>query len=127
MEMRKFIIEIHPDGTLTCCEYEDPKDAIRAANNRAWRAGYQQAVAHCDEHVKTLEGIKGNSTAASLMYQGAAYVRDGVVQMYRKYCHDAVGDPRSKCPDCGCCCDYGSSCCDMKGGNIDHPGGCKKL
>lgn len=127
MEMRKFIIEIHPDGTLTCCEYEDPKDAIRAANNRAWLAGYQQAVAHCNEQVKTLEGINGNSTAASLMYQGAAYVRDGVVQMYQKYCNDAVGDPRRKCPDCGCCCDYGSSCCDMKGGNIDHPGGCKKL
>lgn len=63
--MRKFIIEIHPDGSLTCCEYEDPKDA--------------------------------------------------------------AGDPRRKCPDCGCCCDYGSPCCDMDGGNIDHPNGCKKL
>ena len=41
MEMRKFIIEIHPDGKLTWCEYEDPKDAIRAANNRAWLAGYK--------------------------------------------------------------------------------------
>ena len=40
MEMRKFIIEIHPDGTLTCCEYEDTKDAIRAAKDRAWLAGY---------------------------------------------------------------------------------------
>lgn len=24
------------------------------------------------------------------------------------------GDPRCKCPDCGCC-------CEMKGANIDHP------
>lgn len=127
MEMRKFVIEIHPDGTLTCCEYEDPKDAVRAANGRAWLTGYQQAVAHCNEQVKTLEGINGNSTAASLMYQGAAYVRDGVVKMYQKYCKDAAGDPRRKCPDCGCCCDYGSTCCDMKGGNTAHPGGCKKL
>ena len=37
------------------------------------------------------------------------------------------GDPRCKCPDCGCCCDYGSPCCELKGANIDHPGGCKKL
>ena len=36
-------------------------------------------------------------------------------------------DPRRKCPDCGCCCDYGSACCEMKGANIDHPGGCKKM
>lgn len=30
MEMRKFVIEIHPDGTLTCREYEDPKESFRA-------------------------------------------------------------------------------------------------
>ena len=32
-----------------------------------------------------------------------------------------------KCPDCGCCCDYSSPCCNLKGGNTDHPGGCKKI
>lgn len=85
MEMRKFIIETHPDGTLTCCEYEDPKDAIRAANDRAWLAGYRQALKHCTEQVEALEGIKGNSTAASLMYQGAALVRDGAAAMYSLY------------------------------------------
>ena len=89
MEIRKFIIEIHPDGSLTCCEYEDPKDAARAANGRAWLAGYKQA----------LKGIKGSNITA--------------------------GDPRRRCPYCGCCCDYGSPCCDMDGGNIDHPNGCK--
>ncbi len=30
------------------------------------------------------------------------------------------------CPECGCCCDYGRSCCRLNsGGNDDHPGGCK--
>lgn len=24
MEIRKFIIELHPDGTKTCCEYQEP-------------------------------------------------------------------------------------------------------
>lgn len=85
MEMRKFIIEVHPDGTLTCCEYEDQKDAIRAANDRAWLAGYQQALYHCDEQVRTLEGFKGTCLSADLMYQGAAHVRDGVKAMYSLY------------------------------------------
>lgn len=34
------------------------------------------------------------------------------------------------CPDAGCCCDHGKSCCDLNGGNTDHlgeRGGCKKL
>lgn len=71
MEMRKFIVEIHPDGRVTCCEYEEPRDALRSA----WLAGLKQGLTHGK-------------------------------------------DP--KCPECGCC-------CDLKGGNIDHPGGCKKL
>lgn len=127
MEMRKFIIEIHPDGSLTCCEYEDPVEAARAANDRSWLAGYKQALVHCDEQVNALKGTKGSSITVGFAYQGATYVRDRVAEMYRKYCDDAVGDPKRKCPDCGCCCDYGSACCDMKGGNIDHPNGCKKL
>lgn len=81
MEMRKFIIEIHPDGTLTCCEYEDPTEAIRAANNRSWLSGYRQALVHCDNQVESLKDIKGSS----LMYQGATYVRDGAKKMYQKY------------------------------------------
>lgn len=85
MEIRKFIIEIHPDGTLTCCEYEDPKDTVRAANNCAWLAGYRQALKHCDDQVKTLNGFKGTCLSADLMYQGAVYVRDGVNAMYSLY------------------------------------------
>lgn len=85
MEMRKFIIEIHPDGKLTWCEYEDPKEATRAAEDRAWLAGYKQALIHCDEQVHTLEGFKGTCLSADLMYQGAAHVRDGVQAMYSLY------------------------------------------
>lgn len=85
MEMRKFIIEIHPDGSLTCCEYEDPKESIRAANDRAWLAGYRQALKHCDEQVETLKGFKWTCLSADIMYQGAARVRDGVRAMYSLY------------------------------------------
>ena len=86
--MRKFIIEIHPDGTLTCCEYEDSKDAIRAANDRAWLDGYRRALTHCNEQVNALKGIRGNSLTAALMYEGADYVRKGVADFYRKYMND---------------------------------------
>ena len=85
MEMRKFIIEIHPDGTLTCCEYEDPKESIRAANERAWMAGYRQALKHCDEQVHTLKGYKGTCQSFDLMYRGAESVRHVVSSAYCKY------------------------------------------
>lgn len=85
MEMCKFIIEIHPDGTLTCLEYEDQKEAIKSLKDRAWLAGYRKALAHCDEQVSTLEGFKGTCMSADLMYQGAAHVRDGVKAMYSLY------------------------------------------
>lgn len=85
MEMRKFIIEIHPDGSLTCCEYEDPKESIRVAEDRAWLAGYRQALKHCDEQVSALRGFKGTCLSADLMYQGAARVRDGVKALYSLY------------------------------------------
>lgn len=92
MKMRKFIIEIHPDGTLTCCEYEDPVEAIRAANDRSWLAGYKQALVHCNEQVNVL---KATNIVVGSVYQGATYVRDRVAEMYRKYCDDAVGGPQT--------------------------------
>lgn len=85
MEMRKFIVEIHPDGTLTCCEYEDSKDAVRAEKDRAWLAGYQQALKHCEEQVRILKGYKGTCRSSDLMYQGAESVRYAVCLAYRKY------------------------------------------
>lgn len=129
MEMRKFIVEIHPDGRLTCCEYEEPREACKST----WLAGYRQAVAHCNEEVDFLDTFRFRDVCQSskLLYQGAAQVRDAVAAHYREYSLKRsksldYGNDR-QCPECGCCCDYGRECCDLKGGNIDHPGGCKKL
>ena len=85
MKMRKFIIEIHSDGTLTCCEYEDPKETLRAATGRAWLAGYRKALEHCDEQVNLLKGFKGTCQSSDLLYQGAESVRYVVSLAYRKY------------------------------------------
>lgn len=30
MEMRNFIVEIHPDGHVTCREYEEPSNALKS-------------------------------------------------------------------------------------------------
>lgn len=84
MEMRKFIVEIHPDGRVTCCEYEDPCDALKSA----WLAGYRQALTHCEEQVDIFEGFKGTCLPSKLMYQGAAKVRDVVASRYREYYRD---------------------------------------
>ena len=82
MEMHKFIVEIHPDGSLTCCEYEDSENAIRAAKDRSWLSGYRQALVHCSDQVELL---KGDSVEARLMHQGATLVRDRAEKMYREY------------------------------------------
>lgn len=84
MEMRKFVVEIYPDGHVTCCEYEEPRDACKSA----WLAGYRQALTHCEEQVDIFEGFKDACRSSKLLYQGAAKVRDVVASCYRKYYSD---------------------------------------
>lgn len=81
MKMRKFIIEIHKDGRVTCCEYEEPCDACKSA----WLAGYRKALTHCNEQVSLLEAFEGTNLTANIRYQGAAQVRDVVASWYREY------------------------------------------
>lgn len=78
MEMRKFIVEIHPNGRMTCCEYEEPRDVSESS----WLAGYRQALAHCNEQVGFLEAFKDTSLTANIRYQGAVQVRDVVASYY---------------------------------------------
>lgn len=82
MEMRKFIVEIHPDGRLTCCEYEEPREACKKS---AWLAGYRQAVTHCKEEVDLLGAFIGICQSSKLMFQGAAQVLDAVESHYHEY------------------------------------------
>lgn len=84
MEMRKFIVEIHSDGRVTCCEYEDSRDALKSA----WLAGFRQALTHCEEQVDIFEGFEDVSLSSKLMYKGAAKVRDVVASCYRGYCSE---------------------------------------
>ena len=81
MEMRKFIVEIHPDGRMTCCEYEEPREAIKSA----WLDGYRQAVTHCKEEVDLLGAFSDVYQYAKLMAQGAAQVLDTVESHYHEY------------------------------------------
>lgn len=81
MEMRKFIVEIHPDGHVTCCEYEESRDVSESH----WLAGYRQALAHCNEQVGLLESFKDTSLIANIRYQGAAQVLDAVESRYHEY------------------------------------------
>ena len=81
MEMRKFVVEIRPDGHVTCCEYEEPRDACKSA----WLAGYRQAIVHCNEAVDIMKSFSDNSQFSDYMYQGAVQVSDVLTSCYRKY------------------------------------------
>lgn len=81
MEMRKFIVEIHPDGRLTCCEYEEPREARKSA----WLAGYRQAVTHCKEEVDLLGVFRDVCQSSKLMFQGAVRVLDAVESHYPEH------------------------------------------
>lgn len=81
MEMRKFIVEIHPDGRMTCCEYEEPLEASKSA----WLDGYRKAITHCKEEVDLLGAFSDVCQHAKLMVQGAAQVLDAVEFHYHEY------------------------------------------
>ena len=81
MEIRKFVVEIRPDGHVTCCEYEEPRDACKSA----WLAGYRQAIVHCNEEVDIMKSFRDNSQFSEFMYQGAVQVSDVLTSCYHKY------------------------------------------
>ncbi len=85
MKMRKFIVEIQADGRVTCCEYEEPREASKTATAEAWLAGFRQALIHCNDQVEIYESFKGNSLSSNLLYQGAAKVRDVIASYYSEY------------------------------------------
>lgn len=43
MEMRKFIIELHPNGKMTWCEYEDSRDS-RDSDISAYNAALRDVI-----------------------------------------------------------------------------------
>lgn len=57
MEMRKFIVEIHPDGRVYATEYQDvmeaAKFAVETEKERAYKAGYRDAVRDMEQWYRT--------------------------------------------------------------------------
>lgn len=88
MEIRKFIVELHPTGKMTWCEYEDPADTIKKSERAVWLSGYRQALMHLNRQVEELRRIKGSSAVADVMYTSVAQVRDEVAAWYHRYLND---------------------------------------
>lgn len=88
MEIRKFIIELHPDGKMTWCEYEDPLESIYTEKRFAWLAGYRQALEHLNQEVLDYEKTRDTTYDASVMYNAVASARDEVAVWYKRYLHD---------------------------------------
>ena len=88
MEIRKFIVELHPDGKMSWYEYEDPDDSIKKLQRAAWLAGYRQALEHLNREVLDHEKTRHTTYGASVMYQAVASARDEVAAWYKRYLHD---------------------------------------
>lgn len=56
MEMRKFIVEIRPDGRVYVVEYQSMLDAyktiIEVEKEKSYRAGYYQAVEDMEDYYR---------------------------------------------------------------------------
>lgn len=57
MEMRKFIVEIHPDGRVYATEYQDAMEAakvvVETEKKRAYKSGYRDAVQDMEHWYRT--------------------------------------------------------------------------
>lgn len=85
MEIRKFIVELHPDGKMTWCEYEDPADVIDKEKHSAWLSGYRQALVHLDIQVEDLRKIKDRSPESYRVYATVSHARDEIAAWYHRY------------------------------------------
>lgn len=87
MEIRKFVVTLHENGSVTWNEYEDPEDVIQKAR----RAGYEQAQCVVRAAVKILraEAMSGRSANPILNYgeyQGALEVEDRLESLKNTLC-----------------------------------------
>lgn len=87
MEIRKFIVELHPDGKMFWYEYEDSDDSIKKPEWRAWLAGYSQALEHLNRVVHDYEHKRHTTYAASVMFKAVESARDEVAAWYKRYLH----------------------------------------
>lgn len=77
MEMRKFIVTLHDDGSISWNEYEESGDLIKQAERR----GYERAVAIAEAAADILKKrAVGDETARRLLsygrFEGAKIVSD---------------------------------------------------
>ena len=76
MQMRKYLVTIHEDGSVTAVEYEDPDKVLEAAQRTAFRLGYMSALFQSRKKVLEFRERRENSREANLMYAAVASVHD---------------------------------------------------
>lgn len=87
MEIRKFVVTLHENGSVTWNEYEDPQDTVKQAR----RSGYEQAQAVVRAAVKLLKAkaLLDDSETHYLSYGkylGALEVEDRLESLKNTLC-----------------------------------------
>ena len=71
MEMRKFIIELHTDGSITWAEYSEPREA-----------GYAEVARKCRKRAEALSGVTSLGGYMLGLYTAYAAIA--------QYCEDRI-------------------------------------
>lgn len=87
MTMRKYLVTIHEDGSVSAVEYEDPEKVLEAAQWAAFRRGYMAALFESRKKVQEFRERRNKSREANLMYAAVASVHDEVAARMDSYLH----------------------------------------
>lgn len=87
MTMRKYLVTIHEDGSVSAVEYEDPEKVLEAAQRAAFRLGYMAALSESRKKVQEFRERRNKSREANLMYAAVASVHDEVSARMDSYLH----------------------------------------
>lgn len=82
MEIRKFIIELHPDGNMTWCEYEEPEYSVSAK----YKAGALDAY---NTIISILETRKNKASDMAVNYKFKGDREAWKVKLLDAACTDA--------------------------------------
>lgn len=78
MQIRKFLVTIHEDGSVSALEFEEPENVMKDVQYTAFRRGYMSALFESRKKVQEFRDRREDSREANLMYAAVASVHQAV-------------------------------------------------
>ena len=85
MTMRKYLVTVHSDGTLSALEFEEHEDVIEDERRASFRRGYMTAIYESRKKILEFRERREDSREANLMYAAVASVHDFVKSRMSAY------------------------------------------